>query len=65
MVDGACEPSPAVYIQFLVAIAFDDLLAIEVVEALAIRYDEGTGLLGASTMSEGVAAGKPGGMSPS
>jgi hypothetical protein len=61
--DGACEPSPAVYIQFLGATAFDDLLAREVVAALAIRIDEGTGLLGASTMSEGVSSGKRGGMS--
>jgi len=52
--DGACELPPAVYIQFLGATAFDDLPAREVVAALAIRIDEGTGQLGASTMSEGV-----------
>ena len=53
--DGACEPPPAVYIQFSGATAFDDLHASnEVVAAFAIRFDEGTGLLGASTMSEGV-----------
>jgi hypothetical protein len=52
--DGACEPSPAVYIQFLGATTFDDLLAREFATALAIRNDKGTGQLGASTMSEGV-----------
>jgi hypothetical protein len=53
--DGACEPPPAVYIQFIEATAFDDLHASnEVVAAFAKRIDEGTGLLGASTMSEGV-----------
>jgi hypothetical protein len=63
--DGACEPPPAVYIQFLGATAFDDLHASnEVVAAFARRIDEGTGLLVASTMSEGVTWGKLGGTSP-
>jgi len=61
---GACELSPAVYLQFLGAAAFDDLLARDVVAALAIQNDEGTGLLGVSTMSEGVTSWKLGGTSP-
>jgi hypothetical protein len=63
--DGACEPPPAVYIQCLGATAFDDLHASnEVVAAFARRIDEGTGLLGASTMSEGVTSSKLPGTSP-
>jgi len=65
--DGPCEPSPpAVDIKFLGATAFDDLLACnEVAAAFAIRIDEGTGLLVASTMSEGVTREKLGEMSAS
>jgi hypothetical protein len=63
--DGVCEPPPAVYIPFLGATAFDNLHASnEVVAAFARRIDEGTGLLGASTMSEGVTLGQLGGTSP-
>jgi len=53
--DGVCELSPAVYIQFLGATAFYDLLVSNVVvAALAIHIEEGTGLLVASTMLKGV-----------
>jgi len=52
--DGACEPSPpAIDIWFLGATAFDDWHACnEISSALAIWIDRGTGLQGASTMSE-------------
>ena len=53
--DGACKPPPTVDIEFLGATAFDDLLASnEVATAFALWIDKGTGLLGASTMSEGI-----------
>jgi hypothetical protein len=46
------------------ATAFADLPAREVFTALTIRIEEGTVLLGASTMSEGVTLGKPSATSP-
>jgi hypothetical protein len=46
------------------ATAFDDLPATEVVVALTIQIDEGTGVLGASTFRQVVTMGKPGGTSP-
>jgi len=62
--DSACKPPPTVQIHCLGATAFDDLLASnEVAAAFAIRIDEGTGLLGASTISEGVTSEHSGEMS--
>jgi hypothetical protein len=50
--DCACESPPAVYIEFLGASAFDDLLASnEVITAHPILIDKRTGLLGTSTLS--------------
>jgi len=55
VVDNAREQPPAVYIKFLGATAFEDQLPTnEVVAALAIRIDKGTGLLGSLSLSEGV-----------
>jgi len=51
--DGACEPPQAVYIQFLGATTFN-VLVMRLSQPLARHIDEGTGILGASTMSEGV-----------
>jgi len=64
--DGACEPSPpAVDVQFLGSIACNDPLASnDIATASAIQIDEGTSLLGASTMSEGDISEKLGEMSP-
>ena len=45
--EGAWEPSPAIYIQFLGTAAFDDLPASEVIALLAIQIYEGSLLLGA------------------
>jgi hypothetical protein len=63
--DGGCKPPPTVDIQFLGATSIDDLLASnEVAAAFAIRIDEGTGLLGVSTMSQGITSKKLGETNP-
>ena len=62
---SVCKPPPTVNIQVLGATTFDDLLASnEVTTAFAIRIDESTGLMGASTMSEGITLEKFGETSP-